>query len=126
MFLQTHGWERRDFEVAIGLGALRCVDGWTRENFGIYECLHDGRSLAYLVHVPTGDALALFCDPALAHSAAEIVEGLGDCSNEYPPGSEVLASWMRAGFFVKGDHNELGDHIWYWSASAARAGAGTA
>ena len=123
------GWKRGGFDVAERAGGVFPVDGWSRDNFGVFSVGGDGRSesWAYLVHLPSGTPLGLFFDKALAKCAGRIFEQLHDWSEDVPDDAEAgTQALIDAGFYVTGEHDAAGNHVWYWAQSAARDGAGTA
>lgn len=119
-------WEQRkglggEFEVCDAAGVRETEAGIVRGPFGIFSLGGDdwSASWSYLVHVPTGQSIALFADEALAMGAADVLEPFGDWSADIPvddaPGVEALVS---AGFYTTGQSDGPNQ---VWKRLAARA-----
>ena len=73
-------WKRMEFlegefEVCDAAGERETEAGIVRGPFGIFSLGGEGRSASwsYLIHIPSGQTLALFSDEALAMSAANVL-----------------------------------------------------
>lgn len=117
----SRDWARGEFAVCDEAGERETEAGIVRGPFGIFSLDGDGRSASwsYLVHIPTGQPIALFIDEALAMSAANVLEPLGDWSAAIPidnaPGVEAL---VGAGFYTTGQYD---GPSYVWKRSGARA-----
>jgi hypothetical protein len=114
-------WKHGKFEVCDAAGVRETEAGMVRGPFSLGG---EGRSASctHLVHVPSGQPIALFADEALAMSAAGILEAFGDWSARIPidsaPGVEAL---VGAGFYATGQYD---GPSYVWNRAGARAASG--
>lgn len=107
-------WTRGEFAVCDGEGERETEAGIVRGAFGIFSLGGDGRSASwsYLIHIPTGQPLALFADEALAMSAANVLEPLDDWSADILADvASGTAALVGAGFYTTGQHDGP-SHVW--------------